>query len=306
MTEGTTPQPPDPDQGYPETEPEDAAVETGETGEAGEAVDVPVVVAEPASAAAAQTSGRGVTMPIAVPVTVALVLGLAIGLIAGWLLPRPGTDSAAVGQPVATEAPAATAPAADPAAGGDQQASAPPALSPAAPTGVDGGPDGSEEFAGLVIGTEGPLVELFEDYVCPFCARLELNSGEQLRERALAGEFRLVMHPIAFLTEDSPRAANASACVYQHEEFDTWVDFHEGIYERQDPSEATGQFTNEILLTLADEVGATSEATVPCISEGSFDPWVADITAQAFARGVGGTPTLAVDGTPTDVAPLVQ
>lgn len=296
MTEGTTPRQPGPDEGYPGSEPEETSVEPVE------AADVPVVTAEPAADVDGQTSGRGVTMPVAVPVTVALVLGLAIGLIAGWLLPRPGSDSAAVGQPVATEAPAAT----DPAAGGDEQASAPPALSPAAPTGVEGGPDGSEEFAGLVIGTEGPLVELFEDYVCPFCARLELNSGAQLRERALAGEFRLVMHPIAFLTEDSPRAANASACVYQNEEFDTWVAFHEGIYERQDPSEATGQFTNEILLTLADEVGASSEATVSCISEGSFGPWVADITAQAFARGVGGTPTLAVDGTPTDVAPLVQ
>ena len=300
MTTGTTPDEPG-RQGEDETAHDPAGPDTPPPSPV-DSAETHAPVAESFEVEPAQTSGRGVTMPIAVPVTVALVLGLAIGLIAGWLLPRPGADSAAAGQPVATEAPAAT----DPATGGDSQASAPPALSPAAPTGVDGGPDGSEQFAGLVIGTEGPLVELFEDYVCPFCARLELNSGAQLRERALAGEFRLVMHPIAFLTEDSPRAANASACVYQHEEFDTWVDFHEGIYERQDPSEATGQFTNEILLTLADEVGATSEASASCISEGSFNDWVAAITAQAFARGVGGTPTLAVDGTPTDVAPLVQ
>jgi protein-disulfide isomerase len=260
-----------------------------------------------AVAGSGQPSGRGVTMPVVVPVTVALVLGLAIGLIAGWLLPRPGTDSAAADQPVATDQ--AVTPdqlATDPAEGGDSPAAASTVLNPATPTGVDGGPDGTEEYAGLVVGTEGPLVELFEDYVCPFCARLELNSGAQLRERALAGEFRLVMHPIAFLTEDSPRAANASACVYQHEDAETWVAFHEGIYERQDPSEATGQFANEILLALADEVGATSEATSSCISGGSYNPWVAAITEQAFSRGVSGTPTLAVDGTKTDLAPLVQ
>lgn len=295
MNEGSSSQQPDPEQEQAPTEPEDASAERVD------AADEPMVV-EPDAAAAEQKAGRGVTMPVAVPVTVALVLGLAIGLIAGWLLPRPGSDTAAAEQPVATVQPPAT----DAAGGGDAQAAAPTVLSPTTPTGVSGGPDGSEEYAGLVIGTTGPLVELFEDYVCPFCARLELNSGAQLRERALDGEFRLVMHPIAFLTEDSPRAANATACVYQHEEFETWVAFHEGIYQRQDPSEPVGQYSNDVLLTLADEVGATSDETAACIGDGSFDTWVAEITAQAFSRGVGGTPTLAVDGTQTDVAPLVQ
>lgn len=283
MTDGATGPRPGPDEAQATTEPEGASLEPD--------------AAEPAGS----SSAPRVSMPVAVPVTVALVLGLAIGLIAGWLLPRPGADDAAASPPVATGEPAAT----DPAAGGEA-ATAPTALSPSAPTGVEGGPAGSDELTGLVIGAQGPLVELFEDYVCPFCARLELNSGEQLRQRALDGEFRLVMHPIAFLTDDSPRAANASACVYQHEELDTWVAFHEGIYERQDPSESVGQFTNEVMLTLADEVGATSDETGACISDGTYNQWVAAITAQAFARGVGGTPTLAVDGTKTDVAPLVQ
>ena len=296
MTEGTTSQHPDPEQEPAGTEPEDASSEEAE------GQDEPIVV-DPGAASAEQAAGRGVTMPVAVPVTVAVVLGLAVGLIAGWLLPRPGSDTTAAEQPVATAQPSATDSAAG---GGDAQAAAPTVLSPTTPIGVTGGPDGSEEYAGLVIGTTGPLVELFEDYVCPFCARLELNSGAQLRERALDGEFRLVMHPIAFLTEDSPRAANATACVYQHEDFETWVAFHEGNYQRQEPSEPIGQYSNDVLLALADEVGATSDQTSACISDGSFDSWVAEITAQAFSRGVGGTPTLAVDGTQTDVAPHVQ
>lgn len=230
---------------------------------------------------------RTVTMPVAVPVTVALVLGLALGLILGWVIPRPGDASASVE---------------DDGTDGAAQASE---LDPAAPQPLPGGPDGTEEFAGLVIGTEGGLVEVFEDYVCPFCARLELASGAQLRQAAESGEYRLVLHPVAFLTEDSPRAANASACAYQHEETDVWFALHELMYQRQDPSEAVGQYSTENLLAMADEVGA-GEQTASCIEDGTYVDWVAAVTQQAFDRGVTGTPTVAVDGRLTDVTPLIQ
>ena len=258
----------------------------------------------PPGAADTTDTKSGVTFPVAVPVTVALVLGLAIGLILGWVIPRPGDDDVTAdtvtGSDTATPGPEADD--ADTQAGSGEGT----ALVPAFPSPVPGGPDGTEEVAGLPIGDTGPTVEVFEDYVCPFCARLELASGAELREAALAGEYRLVLHPIAFLTEDSPRAANASACVYQHEEPDTWVAFHEALYQAQDPSETVGQFSTEILLTIAEEVGATSEPTSSCIQDGTYTAWVAAITQQSFERGVRGTPTLTVDGVRTDAAPLVQ
>ena len=262
-----------------------------------EAVDVPVVEAAPETSATADKGG-GVTMPVAVPVTVALVLGLAVGLILGWLLPRPGDSGDSSGSADAVAQPSA------PTEGGAANAPAQ-VLNPPAPVPVPGGPDGTEEVAGLVIGAEGQLVETFEDYVCPFCARFELTSGAQLRQAALDGQYRLVLHPIAFLTEDSPRASNASACVYQHEDQDTWVEFHETVYERQDPSEAAGQYTNEVLVGIANEVGA-SAASTDCIEAGDYLEWVEAITQQAFERGVRGTPTLALEGTVTDVSPFVQ
>ena len=272
------------------------------------ASEVAVVDAEGAGSGRPDAGRRGVTMPVAVPVTAALVLGLAVGLILGWVIPRPGADDDG-GTVVAADGggeangDVAAGTGGDGAGTSDGTAAT---LSPAVPASVEGGPDGTAEVAGLLIGEQGPLVEVFEDYVCPFCARLELSAGAQLREAALSGEYRLVVHPIAFLTDDSPRAANASACVYQHESLDTWVAFHEAVYERQDPSESVGQYTNEILVEVAGEVGASSQATTSCIEGGEFEPWVAAITQQAFERGVRGTPTVAVDGTLTDVAPLVQ
>jgi protein-disulfide isomerase len=274
----------------------------------GAPTDVTVVEAESAGSAEADAGRRGVTMPVAVPVTAALVLGLAVGLILGWVIPRPGASNDG-GTAAAADSGGESEGDQPAAAGGDSEATTggtATTLSPAAPAPVEGGPDGTAEVAGLLIGEQGPLVEVFEDYVCPFCARLELSAGAQLREAALGGEYRLVVHPIAFLTDDSPRAANASACVYQHENLDTWVAFHEEVYARQDPSESVGQYTNEILLDVADQVGASSEPTSSCIEGGDFVPWVEAITQQAFSRGVRGTPTVAVDGTLTDVAPLVQ
>jgi protein-disulfide isomerase len=268
--------------------------------------------AEPETTASEQVSASppasGVTVPVAVPVTVALVLGLAIGLILGWVIPRPGDEAAAGNAEADTalaEGEAVTDGTADTAAGGEAENVAPTALDPAAPSPVPGGPSGTDDVAGLVVGESGPLVEVFEDYVCPFCARLELNAGADLREAALSGEYRLVVHPIAFLTEDSPRAANASACVYEHHDREVWVAFHEGVYERQDPGESVGQYSTDVLVELAEQVGAGADATT-CITDETFFPWVQAITEQAFARGVRGTPTVTVDGTITDVAPLVQ
>jgi hypothetical protein len=261
-----------------------------------------VVEAGPANDVdATPQEGPRVSLPVAVPVTVALVLGLAIGLIGGWLLPRPGDSSADSPADSAALAGATATPGVSPGSGTEPVT----VLNPTTPSPVEGGPKGSRDLAGLVIGTEGQLVEVFEDYVCPFCARFELSSGAQLRQAALDGEFRLVVHPIAFLTEDSPRASNASACVFEHDDLDTWASFHEAVYAQQDPSETAGQYTNEVLLGVADEVGASSSASA-CIEDGDFLEWVATITEQAFQRGVRGTPTLAVDGTLTDVAPFVQ
>lgn len=250
----------------------------------------------------------GVTVPVAVPVTVALVLGLAVGLILGWVIPRPGDDAAASADEtdtVVAEGGAASDGTADDSSDSQAENAAPTVLDPAAPEPVSGGPAGSDEVAGLLVGESGPLIEVFEDYVCPFCARLELNAGADLRDAALSGEYRLVVHPIAFLTDDSPRAANASACVYEHDDLEVWVAFHEGIYERQDPSESVGQYSTDVLLDLADEVGASTQATA-CITDETFAPWVEAITQQAFDRGVRGTPTVTVEGTITDVAPLVR
>jgi protein-disulfide isomerase len=239
----------------------------------------------------------GVTMPVAVPVGVALVLGLLLGLVLGWLLPRPGS-----GDESASADPAPATAAATPAPTGAAQR--PTELSPSAPQPIPGGPGGTEEVAGLVLGTQGPLVELFEDYVCPFCARLEASSGARLRQGALDGEYRLVVHPIAFLTEDSPRAANASACVYANADEATWVAFHESVYASQDPTEAVGQFSTEVLLGLATTAGATAPEVSACIQDGTYVEWVGALTEQAFQRGVRGTPTLAVEGRITDVSSL--
>jgi len=236
----------------------------------------------------------GVSVPVGLLVAGSLVVGLLLGLVLGWLLPRPG-------QGESMAAPDSAAPSATAAAPQE-----PTELDPATPQPIAGGPAGTDEVAGLVLGTEGPLVELFEDYVCPFCARLEASAGQRLRQGALDGEYRLVLHPIAFLTEDSPRAANASACVYANADQATWISFHEKVYAAQDPRETAGQFSAEVLLGLAQEAGAASPEVTACIEQGTYQAWVGALTEQAFARGVRGTPTLTVDGRITEVSTLAQ
>ncbi len=254
---------------------------------------------------------RSVSMPLSLVVTASLVVGLLVGLLVGWLIPRPGDSAQAAG--AASASPSATdatpvAPGESDAPSGDSSAvdARPTTLTPAQPQPLAGGPAGTEEFGGYAFGSGEQLVELFEDYVCPFCARLEQNAGADLRAAAEEGQYRFVLHPMAFLTEDSARAANASACVYEYAGAEDWVGFHEALYEAQDPTEALGQFSVPNLEDIAEQTGVDSREVSTCIEDDAFGEWVAALTQAASTRGVRGTPTLAVDGSIADTSGLLQ
>jgi protein-disulfide isomerase len=109
---------------------------------------------------------------------------------------------------------------------------------------------------------------------------------------------------LAFLGETSPtlspagasaRAASAAACVLDIDGVDAFVAFNRAVFASADPSEPPGQFTAEALSGLASSAGASAE-TLACIQAEQNVPFVAATTKAGFERGVGGTPTVVVNG----------
>lgn len=244
--------------------------------------------------------------------SLALLLVLAIGFVVGLASMRAQVSDlsaqvAALGaQPAAAsqEAPA-------PAPAAPQEAAAPePEIMSQAPTLPEGTvvPAGADTAGAILVGdpNASTVVEVYVDYQCPYCQRWETEVGTALVERALTpgSDLLIKQYNLAFLGETSPtlepagasaRAANAAACVLEGEGAEVFVAYNTGVFSSADPSEPAGQFSTEVLTSLAQDLGASPE-TIACISDERHVPFVATSTQAGFGRGVGGTPTVLVNG----------
>jgi protein-disulfide isomerase len=161
-------------------------------------------------------------------------------------------------------------------------------------------PTGAVDGA-LVVGQAGaPVkVEVYLDYMCPYCGQFERANGDEIDRLIGAGTARLYLYPLAFLdemsgeTRYSTRAANAVATVYDQAP-DKVLAFNNALFAYQPPEGSAGLSDDEI-------VGLAGQAGVPPAVSGDFDertfePWVAASTRKAFDAGLEGTPTVKING----------
>jgi protein-disulfide isomerase len=160
-------------------------------------------------------------------------------------------------------------------------------------------PAGSAEDAdGIVIGGGPATVDIYIDFLCPFCRQFEESSGAALDAIAAAGESSLVYHPLGFLdrlssTRYSLRAAAASGCAADRRKFS---EYKSALFANQPEEGGPGLSDDELA-----QLGLTLELDpgfARCIGEGRYLQWSAYITTRATERGVNGTPSAFVDGVP--------
>jgi len=169
-------------------------------------------------------------------------------------------------------------------------------------------PSGADATGAILIGDPEAtdVVEVYIDYQCPYCQRWEQTIGRELIDRALQPGSGLLVkqYNLAFLGETSAdltpagasaRAASAAACVVHHDGADVFVEFSRSVFASADPSEPPGQFTAPVLVGLAEQAGS-SPAALACIEAEENVPFVSATTKAGFGRGVGGTPTVVVNG----------
>ena len=140
------------------------------------------------------------------------------------------------------------------------------------------------------------LVEEYGDFQCPACARFQSAVGPTVRQLADQGRIRFVFHEQPLLGRESVLAANAATCAGDQGKF--WA-YHDLLYAQQAP-ENSGALTADRLVQLGARTGISGTAFSNCVRDGTYEPWLRQVTNQGSVRGVNATPTFFVDGQPVD------
>lgn len=182
-------------------------------------------------------------------------------------------------------------------------------LEPGTDAADDGAAEDSADDAATTSAPSGevPQVAVYVDFQCPHCLAFEQANLGLLTDQLSAGNISLAIHPVALMdnasqgTEFSSRAANAAACVAEHEP-GVFLDVTRGLFDLQGPA-AQGAVNDEVLTGAVKDAGASSSQVQACIEDRAYDGWVRDSTEQAVSdpalagpSGRFGTPTVLVDG----------
>ena len=165
---------------------------------------------------------------------------------------------------------------------------------PTVPSRVPAG--ATPEADGVVVGTGRVRVDMFIDFLCPYCQRFELAAEPTLAALVADQAARLVYHPMNFLDEASTtnystRAAAAAGCAADRGRL---MEYAHALYEQQPPEGGAGLSDDELV-----RIGLATgldESFAGCVSAGTYLEWPQYVTDRATAAGVNGTPTVAVDG----------
>ncbi|RYB96063.1 disulfide bond formation protein DsbA [Nocardioides glacieisoli] len=161
-------------------------------------------------------------------------------------------------------------------------------------------PAGASEDYGLVIGDADAPKEIvvYEDFLCPFCGDLETTVRDQLDAAVEAGEVSVEYRPLPFLEgidDYSPESANAFAVVLDASGPEVAKTFHDLLFDNQ-PSERGPFPSDDDLVDLAVEAGATEADVRPGIEDMAFEGWVDAAGEAASQAGINSTPSVFVDG----------
>jgi protein-disulfide isomerase len=143
-------------------------------------------------------------------------------------------------------------------------------------------------------------VDLYVDFLCPHCREFEGATGPALDRFVAASTARIHYHPVAFLdgasagTRYSTRSSAASACASDAGIFPPYARL---LFANQPPEGSPG-LTDDQLVALGKQAGATSAGFAGCVRSHRYEPWTAAVTEAASKANVTGTPTVLVAGAP--------
>jgi protein-disulfide isomerase len=136
-------------------------------------------------------------------------------------------------------------------------------------------------------------VEEFIDPQCPFCAQFSREAlPTVIEDYVRTGKVKLVLRPLAFIGDDSVRAARVVAAASQQNQAWTYLD---AFYSRQGP-ENSGYVTDAFLRDVGADVPQLDVGRA--LERAQTDDAVTELLAQAQSRATA----LGADSTPTLMA----
>ena len=152
-------------------------------------------------------------------------------------------------------------------------------------------------------------VDVYEDYLCPFCERFETRSADALTAALNEGKVKVNYHALNILDARttppgySTLAANAALCAVPA---GIWPAYHKRLFADQ-PAEGSAGMTAAQLSAIGTELGA-GPAFTQCVEGNGNAGAISAATDAASANpalqtdGQFGTPTIAVGGRKIDVS----
>lgn len=154
-------------------------------------------------------------------------------------------------------------------------------------------PFGADESSGK------PIVDVYLDFMCPFCALFPEVNNEDIKRLAKDKDVVLRVHTTTMLDQMSTtgdystRAANAAACMYDSEP-NKFLDFENQLFAHQ-PKEGTSGLSDERIEELA-SASVTSDELSRCIADLDYAPWLHSTVQTDALENISGTPSIFING----------
>lgn len=142
---------------------------------------------------------------------------------------------------------------------------------------------------GITVGKQGAKaqIDVYVDFRCPHCEEFEKKNSATLNELVDTGAATVTYQPLAFVTDASPKLANAFACASAAGKARSYHDTLFGDFVKA--------WTEDQLLELGDKLGISGDFQ-QCVKTDKYKAWVESVGKAANERGVEATPTVFVNG----------
>lgn len=134
----------------------------------------------------------------------------------------------------------------------------------------------------------------FADFQCPGCGRFATFSKPLMKDYVDNGTVRFVWYdfPLVQIHKNAMLAARAGRCANEQNQF--WA-FHDVIFARQTEWSESDE-ASELFTGYAEQAGADRGAFTTCLRSDKYQKEVSESYQLGNTLGVGGTPTIFVNG----------
>jgi protein-disulfide isomerase len=142
-------------------------------------------------------------------------------------------------------------------------------------------------------------VTIYEDFLCPYCRKLEMSTRDLLHEDAAKGTVLVEYRPINLLSEYaySAKALNAWAAVLDHATPKAALKLHDLFYDNQPYERSSYKVTDSQIADWVKQAGGDNAAVRAAMKTRNVAFFTAVDQAMMSAK-VDSTPTVLVNGTP--------